>query len=86
MPATYASAAAVGGHHQAAKFITEVPMARKRRTMGEQLKHWGLLTDKQLEHATLNEHVSLRMNGEDSATSRYRVLRVATLTKVAKEK
>ena len=49
--------------------------------------YWGLiwvsLTDKQVEHATLNEHVSLRVHGESAPTSHHRVLRVATLRKVA---
>ena len=52
--------------------------------------YWGLiwvsLTDKQLEHATLDEHVSVRSHRKNGGPSRHRVLRLATLTKATKGK
>jgi len=52
--------------------------------------YWGLiwvsLEDKQLEHGTLNEHVSLRVHRTGAAPTHAHVLRTGTLTHILSEK
>ena len=66
-------------------YFNRFEMALGTRALADLSHNWGMiwvsLTDKQIEHATLNEHVSIRI-GEDDAATRQVALRIGKLEKL----
>jgi len=66
-------------------FFNRFEMALGETTYAGSSHYWGTiwvsLEDKEIEHATLNEEVSMRIRSGDAEEKRYRVLRLGELSK-----